>query len=130
MQGAEEEKAPCTRLRQIHAAVRKTPISAGGTHFRLYVNKSKARVCLYNHRLQLPLATIQTAGAASKLPKLGAFVKGKNNKNLHRRHEDPPRFGAQQAGKACIDKSEEPYHPETRHGYAVAESEFLRYPQS
>lgn len=71
-----------SRVNRIASLYGKENIRATLTHPRLYWNKAKARVWMYNDRLQLPLATIQTAGSGRKVLKPEDLVKYKNQYEL------------------------------------------------
>lgn len=78
--GASKRKS--AKVNRIASLYGKENIRATLTHPRLYWNKAKARVWMYNHRLQLPLTTIQTAGSGRKILKPEDLVKYKNQYEL------------------------------------------------
>ena len=78
--GASKRKS--AKVNRIASLYGKENIRATLTHPRLYWNKAKARVWMYNDRLQLPLATIQTAGSGRKILKPEDLVKYKNQYEL------------------------------------------------
>lgn len=78
--GASKRKS--AKVNRIASLYGKENIRATLTHPRLYWNKAKARVWMYNHRLQLPLTTIQTAGSGRMVLKPEDLVKYKKLYNL------------------------------------------------